>query len=147
VQAHLEYHLQVRAPRFQKAVKVRECLQSRATELVEGLEGMGCEGWPRALGLSGLEKRRPRRGRVALCSFPRRGRGEGGAELFSLGSSARMRGNGSELPQGRFRLDIRKHFFTERVVRHWNRLPGEVVNAPSLSVLKRHLDNAFDNVL
>ncbi|KFP32897.1 hypothetical protein N325_01819, partial [Colius striatus] len=54
---------------------------------------------------------------------------------------------GSELCQGRFRLDIRKHFFTERVVVHWNRLPREVVNAPSLSVFNRHLDNAFNNML
>lgn len=37
---------------------------------------------------------------------------------------------------------FRKHFFTERVVKHWNRLPEEVVDAPCLSVLKRLLDNA-----
>ncbi|KGL81815.1 hypothetical protein N309_14163, partial [Tinamus guttatus] len=50
--------------------------------------------------------------------------------------------NGLELHQGRFRLDIRKDFHTERVVKHWTRLPKEGMESPSLAVFKKHVDEA-----
>ncbi|KFR02416.1 hypothetical protein N306_06927, partial [Opisthocomus hoazin] len=55
--------------------------------------------------------------------------------------------NGCKLKEGRFRLDIRKEFFTMRVVRHWPRLPREAVTAPSLAVFKARLDGALSNLV
>lgn len=55
--------------------------------------------------------------------------------------------NGSDLCQGTFRLDVRKWFFTESMVKHSNRLLRDVVGAPNLTVSKRHLDNDLDNML
>ncbi|KFV19506.1 hypothetical protein N340_03307, partial [Tauraco erythrolophus] len=55
--------------------------------------------------------------------------------------------NGFKLKVGRFILDLRKKFFTLRVVRHWNRLSREAVAAPSLEVLKARLDKALSNLV
>ncbi|KFV57579.1 hypothetical protein N341_05559, partial [Tyto alba] len=52
-----------------------------------------------------------------------------------------------KLKEGRFRVDGRKKFFTMRVVKHWNRMPREVVNAPSLETFKVRLNRALSNLI
>lgn len=84
----------------------------------------------RTLSLCSLEEMRLRYDVTALFSFLGRGNGEGCAELFSLGSSDKMHGNGSMLHEERFRLDFRKHFFTKRMVKPWNKLHRELVGDP-----------------
>lgn len=101
----------------------------------------------RELGLLSLEKRRFSGDLIVAFQYINGVYKKDRERLVTTACSDRTRGNGFKLKEGRFRLDIRKTFFTMRVVRHWNRLPREVVDAPSLQVFKVRLDGALSNLI
>ncbi|GAB0185573.1 hypothetical protein GRJ2_001022600 [Grus japonensis] len=147
VRPHLEYCVQLWGPQYRRDMELLEQVQRRATKMIGGMEHLSCEDRLRELGLFSLEKRRLQGDLITAFQYLKGAYKKAGEELFTRACSDGERGNGFKLREGRFRLDIRKKFFTVRVVRHWNRLPREAVEAPSLEVFEARLDGALGNLV
>ncbi|GAB0193654.1 hypothetical protein GRJ2_001830700 [Grus japonensis] len=145
VRPHLEYCVQLWGPQYKTDMELLERVQRRAMKMITGLEHLSYE--DERVGV--VQPREKKALGRSNCSFPvpEGAYGKDGEGLFIRECSDRTRGNMFKLKEGQFRLDVRKKFFTVRVVRHWNRLPREVVDAPSLEVSKARLDEALGNLV
>ncbi|TRZ07310.1 hypothetical protein HGM15179_019798 [Zosterops borbonicus] len=112
--------------------------------MIRGMEHLSYKERLRELGLFGLEKRRLQGDLIVALQYLKGAYKKDEERLFTRPWSDRTRGNGFRPKEGRFRLDIGKKFFTVRVMRHWNRLTKEVVDATSLEA---RLDGALINLV
>ena len=114
--------------------------------MIRGLQHLSHEVRLRELGLFSLEKRRPQ-GDTFFRPSDKGTYRKDGERLLTRLCSDRRKGNSFQLKEGRFKLERRKNLFTLSVLRHWNRLPREVVDAPSLQTFKTRLDVTVRNLV
>ena len=118
-------------------------VQRRATKMIRGLEHLSYGERLRKLGLFSLKNRKIWGDLTVAWHYLKEAYEQERDWLFTQSDSDRTRENGYKLKEGKFRLDIRKTLFIQKVVRHWNKLPREAVDVPSLEAFKTRLDGPW----
>ena len=129
VRPHLEYCVKFWSPQFMKDVDRLEKAQKMTTKLIRVLENLPCEDELKELGLFFLEKRRFRE-TSSIFQYLKGGY-RWDERSFTRSYMEKTSGNTFKLHQGKFHLNVR-NFFTVRTINHWNNLPRDVVESPSL---------------
>ncbi|XP_060577593.1 uncharacterized protein LOC132734763 [Ruditapes philippinarum] len=140
VRPHLEYGNIIWNPRFKKDINAIESVQRRATKLVGQLRNLSYEQRLKTLKLPSLAYRRFRGDMIEVFKLLHHKEDINYEVFFELNNNANTRGHGYKLKVKSCRTEIRKHFFSLRVISDWNNLPEVVVNAPSLNSFKNRLD-------
>uniref|UniRef100_A0A8C5R698 Reverse transcriptase domain-containing protein n=1 Tax=Leptobrachium leishanense TaxID=445787 RepID=A0A8C5R698_9ANUR len=140
VRPHLEYCVQYWRPYLQKDIDILERVQIRATKMVYGLKEKSYQERLNDLNMYSLEKRRDRGDMIETFKYVKGIHKVEEGSIFKRKQSSKTRGHSLRLEGQRFKSNIRKHYFTERVVDTWNSLPVEVVEAKTVIEFKEAWD-------
>ena len=146
VRPHLEYAIQAWRPFKQKDIDSMEKVQRRATRMMGGLNGYSYEERLEIVNLLSLEMRRLRSDLIEVFKIMNGFEGLSVEEFFELSDVVRTRGHSKKIYKLRSRLDVRKYFFTQRIVEEWNNLPPEVVESKTINEFKSKIDPLFRGV-
>ena len=140
VRPHLEYCVQFWRPYLQKDINTLETVQRRATKMVHGLCNKSYQERLEELNMYSLEQRRERGDMIAAFKYIKGCDQLEEGTIFQKKRCNRTRGHEYKLEGGRFKGNVRKNYFTERVIDKWNILPSEVVEANTVEQFKHAWD-------
>ena len=140
VRPHLEYGVQFWNPHLKRDIIAIERVQRRATRGIVELRGKPYEERLRVAGLFSLERRRARGDLIQVFKMLRGLDRVKFEDFFEPRNDSRLRGHSVTLKKQKCRLDLKKYFFSNRIVDSWNKLPESVIGASSLTVFKKNLD-------
>ena len=135
--------MQFWSPNLRKDILAIEGVQRRFTRLTPGLAGLSYVERLERLGLYTLEFRRMRGDLIETYKIIKGLDTLEAGSMFPLMGESRTRGHSLRIRGRPFRTEMRKNFFTQRVVDMWNALPQKAVEAKSLDAFKRELDRAL----
>ena len=141
VRPHLDYAIQAWCPYLEKDKKKLEKVQARATKLIPSIQHLPYEERLAKLKLTTLEKRRERGDLLQTYRIMTQIDKSNPENYFQFANYERTRGHSMKLAKTRSRLDIRKNFYSQRVVSKWNKLPQTAIDAPTLISFKQQLSN------
>ena len=146
VRPHLEYATQAWRPHKQKHIDLLENVQRRATRMITEYRNMTYEKRLEKSGLLSLEMRRLRADLIQVYKILHGIDDIPTETLFQKSESTQTRGHNLKLYKKHSRLDVRKFFFSQRIISEWNALPSEIVNSGSVNEFKNRIEPLFNKV-
>ena len=139
VRPHLEYAVQAWAPWMKKDIELVESVQRRFTRMITGMQDLSYEERLARLRLRSLEARRRRGDAIQTLKILKRIDHVDPENFFEVDTQGRSRGHQLKLRKQYCRLDVRKHFYTQRCIDTWNKLPPSAIEAATVLQFKKNI--------